>query len=316
MKKKEKQISKKTQKALQKNEQEMDAAHVGLIELEEKAQRIRIYDAKGKTVADRVLCPKHAPPFIAEAKKNKQKTAAIGEFDVSKCEQCQIDAYEKEQEEEDFRYGAHIHIGKDGECFFRLGDVSVPVEGKNPDHDVAPASIIKCLSGLLDSQVAQLAMACQLPIKPFVRELVIEPLVGLVQLIWYRDVVKKTSDHLKKNQEKRIAKYHQLLSEYVPEDESSPTGDDAVKKPRKQRTVGVARADKWTRSFKFLAATKDVAKGREAQLLEVMKKLKQATFTDIVKAAEGKVETKQKLDVIVDRFLKELITHKAVEEVK
>jgi hypothetical protein len=336
-KKKAKEMSKKTAKALKKNEQEMDAAHVELEEVPKKskkiacgmcgdtkqqngkpcaqccAQRIRRYDSKGKTVDDRVLCAKHAPVFLAEAKKNKQKFSALGEvFDISECEQCKIDAYE-----EDLRYGAHIHVGKDGECFFRVGDISIRVEGKDPTHNTAPESILKCLNGLLDSQVQQLAQAYELPTHPFVRELVEKPIIGWIQNVWYRDIIKSVSDHLKKNQSDRIAKYRQQLNGYE-EPEAGKSGDGAVK-ARKQRAAGSgggrSRSDLSTKSFKFLAVTKEVAKGRESDLLEVMKKLKQGTFADIVKAAEGVVKTKQKFDVIVSRFLKELIEHKAIVEV-
>jgi hypothetical protein len=275
-----------------------------------KAQRIRRYDSKGKTVEDRVLCAKHTAPYLAEAKKNKQKIAAVGEFNVSECEQCKIDAYE-----EDLRYGAHIHVDpKTAECFFRVGDISIRVEGKNPAHNSAPESILRCLNGLLDSQVQQLAQAYELPIHPFVRELLDKPLIGWVQLVWYRDIIKNVSDHVKKQQGDRVEKYRQQLNQYKPDKEAPANGEA---KPRKRAEgTGVSRGDLSSRSFKFVAATKDVASGRESDLLEVMKKLKHGTFADIVKAAEGHVTTKQKFDVIIARFLKELIAHKAVEEIK
>lgn len=214
--------------------------------------------------------------------------------------------------------GAHIHVAKDGSAFFKQGDIMFSVDNQDINKVVGCNGEMNVLDKLMDSQIASLATANGLPISPFVRELLIKgtastkggPLTGLVQSVWYRDIDKHTSDYLNENQQDRVIGYIKALAVYKPK--AAETGSDSSNTTKRVRAT---RTDRWSRSFKFVKATSSVASGRASQLLEVMKTLKQGTFTEIVEASKGKVQTKQELDVIVDRFLKELVSDGAVVEV-
>jgi predicted nucleic-acid-binding protein len=212
----------------------------------------------------------------------------------------------KEQEIWQLSPDARIHISSKGEAHFQQGDIMFPVDAKDLNKVVGGNGNPSALDKLMDSQIVSLATANGLPVSPFARDLVRKPLIGLLQLVWYRDVEKHESEHLKKNQEKRVAEYREQLSEYKEE----PVRGEGRKASRPRAT------EKWAHAYKLANAKAAVADGREAQVFEVVKKLKEATFTDIVKAAEGKVKTKQDLTRIVARFLKNLVSSGAIQEVK
>lgn len=219
---------------------------------------------------------------------------------------CSDECYQKLQRSRRGPEEAHIHFTSKGECLFQQGDILFHVDSEDLNKVVGANGETSVIDKLMDSQIVSLATANGLPVRPYVRELVRKPLIGLVQLVWYRDIQRHESDHLNQNQRSRIVEYHRKLSEYKePESQSSET-----KSPR------IARQRNWSGTYKFTGKSKNVASGRETQLLEVVKKLKQATLAQIVEAAKGKLQTKQDFQAIVTRFLKELIAHGAVEEVK
>lgn len=221
---------------------------------------------------------------------------------------CSDECYEKIRSSRIGADEAHIHFTSKGECLFQQGDILFHVDSEDLNKVVGANGETSVIDKLMDSQIVSLATANGLPVRPYVRELVRKPLIGLVQLVWYRDIERHESDHLKQNQQRRVLEYHRQLSEY-----KEPEGGEnsATRKP------GAVRSTRnWSGTYKFTGKIKDVASGRETQLLEVVKKLKQGTLAQIVEAAKGKLQTKQDFQAIVTRFLKELIAHGAVEEVK
>lgn len=200
-----------------------------------------------------------------------------------------------------------IVIKKD-DAIFQQGDIQFRVYRDDLERTLGAGQWgheASVLDKLMDSQVISLAKANGLPVEPYVRELVRRPLNGIIQLVWYRDLQKYESDHLRQGQEKRVADYLRQLAEYKPDAETGKSAKRASKK-----------AESWSHSFRIKTGAKP-AKGRASQVYEVLKTFKDgATLADIVKASDGKVKTKQNLERIVMRFIKELKEDGCVEEVK
>lgn len=220
---------------------------------------------------------------------------------------CSDECYQKIQRSRRGPDEAHIHFTSKGECLFQQGDIMFHVDSEDLNKVVGANGETSVIDKLMDSQIVSLATANGLPVHPYVRELVRKPLIGLVQLVWYRDIDQHESDHLRQNQQRRVIEYHRQLSEYKEPEGSSSTNETRRSAPRQRN---------WSGTYKITGKNKGVASGRETQLLEVVKKLKQGTLAQIVEAAKGKLQTKQDFQAIVTRFLKELVAHGAVEEVK
>lgn len=110
----------------------------------------------------------------------------------------------------------HVHISREGEAIFVCGDVRFRVDIKDLNKVVGCNGEDHPLNKLMDSQLIEMARSIGLQTEPFSRELVMIPLTGLMQLCWYRDLEKHTSDHLKSNQTARVEAYHRQLSRYTP----------------------------------------------------------------------------------------------------
>lgn len=220
---------------------------------------------------------------------------------------CSDRCYETAQKSGKALDEAHIFATSKGETYFQQGDLRFSVDAKDLNKVVGANGESGVLAKLMDSQIVSLAVANGLPVSPYVYELVSKPLIGLIQLVWYRDLEKHESDHLKDNQRKRVALYLKELAAYKPDSRASdsPTGVS--------KQSAVKKRD-WSKSYRATGKKTDVPSGRAAQLLIVMKTLKQGTLAQIVEAANGKVQTKQDLQMIVARFLKELVQLGAVEE--
>lgn len=219
---------------------------------------------------------------------------------------CSDTCYERAQQGHRGFDEAKIFATSKGEAYFKQGDLMFSVDPKDLSKIVGENGRNCILDKLMDSQVVTLAQANGLPVQPFVRSLLKPVLVHLIQNVWYRDLEMHESENLKVNQDRAVATYLKALREYKEEDSPEKKVATSGKK------VAVARPDKWTRTFKFTGKKMEV-KGREKQVLDVVKSLKEGTFTKIVEAAQGKVATKQKLDKIVDRFLNRLVKAGAVE---
>lgn len=202
--------------------------------------------------------------------------------------------------------GPVIRATADGQAYFEQADIRFSVDAHDLNNVVGANRGDNVIDKMMDSQVASLAIANGFPVSPFSRELLRPVLTGIVQLTWYRDLENYTSAHLEENQEKRVQLYLDKLKTYKQEPEVS---NDAPKRIRK------ANPARFTRRFKaspgFDKGKLDA--GREQALYGVLRALKESTnFADIVKAAEGKVETKQPLEKIVDRFLGKLLAKGAI----
>lgn len=202
--------------------------------------------------------------------------------------------------------GPVIRATSDGKAYFEQADIRFSVDPRDLNNVVGSNGGDNVIDKMMDSQVASLAIASGLPVSPFARELLRPVLTGVVQLTWYRDLENYTSAHLEENQEKRVELYKRLLSSYKAEPEPSSEGSKRIRK---------ANPARFTRRFKALPGF-DKGKldaGRERALYDVLKGLKQTSnFADIVKASTGKVETKQPLEKIVDRFLGKLLAKGAI----
>lgn len=129
----------------------------------------------------------------------------------------------------------HVHITKEGQAVFVCGNVRFNVDIKDLNKVVGANGESNPLDKLLDSQIMELARSAGLQIEPFVRSLLDEPLKGLLQIAWYRDVEKHESDNLKTNQQGRIERYHRNLSKWREGDSSESTNGTST--PRKTRTA-------------------------------------------------------------------------------
>lgn len=205
---------------------------------------------------------------------------------------------------------AHIKVTAKGQAYFQQGDIRFEVDSQDLNKVLGTNGETSPLSHLMDSQISALAQANHIPAQPFVRELILQPIVGVLQMVWYRDLQGHMSEHLVINQRARIERYMKALKEYK-EPSSAENGSSGVR--RAPRTS--VKNSLLSKTFTFVGVTESVASGRETDLLGVIKKLKKASFSQIVEAAKGVVKTKQDFEAIVARFLRELVEHGAVREV-
>jgi hypothetical protein len=215
----------------------------------------------------------------------------------------------------------YIYVGEvteDGEKkkkrFFCCAGTAIKIHGgkKNVcealNHILGTNGERGMLDNLLDSQIVEIARVFGIRVEPFVRELLIDPLRHFIQFVWYRDVdgfASASREHLEKNLKICLDRYNVRLLEW--------RADEATESSRKSPSK---RQQIMSKQFiRTPGAHPQVASGRESALLNVISSKKAMVFSEIVKAAEGRVHTKQDFEMIVARFLKELIEHGAVKEV-
>ncbi len=199
------------------------------------------------------------------------------------------------------------------QAFFKQGDIEFRVY-RDLNKTLGAAGYghtQSCLDRLTDSQIVTMASYNGIPVTPYVRELVRSPLQRVIQYVHYRDLQKASQELLDRISEKDprvLAEYKKKLAEYVPEAEGG-TG----KRKRKGE-----KAQVWTHSFRITDVKKQgfLQAGRELDLFNLVKELKEATFAQIVEKSSGKIKTKQDMTKIVMRFLKSLIAKGAIEEIK
>jgi hypothetical protein len=151
------------------------------------------------------------------------------------------------------------------------------------------------LDHLSDATLVTLAIANDLPVEPYSRELLRSPLHGVIMLTWYRDVEKRElSESLIKNHSTRVEKYRRDLDTLRQRLELDPDTLEVGHKPRR-----VARL-KLTRRYR-LGKKIDPATygGQEAIILKIVQKLGEPTFADIIRAAEKEIKTKLKLNRVI-----------------
>ena len=208
----------------------------------------------------------------------------------------------------------HLHFSSSGEVIFVCADIGFKVDSQDLNKVLGTNGEHGPLDSLLDSQLAAMAHAEGWNTDPFVRDLVLMPLRGLVQTVWYRDLCAKVDfDHLANAQKKRVDKYHKDLLEYkAPE----PGAESRVghKRPRQPRSS--AKSIAMSQSYMVVLGAKNVASGRENDLYRAAQTFKKAfTFAELSVKAKDFLKTKQDWDMICLRFLKELISHGAVKGV-
>jgi hypothetical protein len=228
---------------------------------------------------------------------------------------CYDEAWEKHDRAEQLpdEEKPHIHFTAKGEAIFVCAGIGFKVDSKDLNKVISANGERGPLDGLLDSQLAAIAHAVGWHTDPFVRELLILPIRGLVQNVWLRDVEAHTSEHLEHNQRARIDKYRRDLIAYVPGDPSQPGRN----RPRAPRVV--QKSLYMSKRFAVVLGAKNapsVASGRESDLLLAAKtfKSKAFTFAELATAAKDYVTTKQDWDTIILRFLKDLVSHGAIKE--
>jgi hypothetical protein len=208
----------------------------------------------------------------------------------------------------------HIHFTGKGEAIFVCAEIGFRVDNRDINKALGTNGEHGPLDGLLDSQLSAVAHAVGWRTDPYVRELLILPLRGLVQEIWYRDVDgREISEHLATAQKKRVDKYHHDLLEYKP----AEPGQEPRKANGRARAPRVAaKSLVMSKSYTVVSGAKNIASGRENDLLTAAKTFKKSfTFAELAVAAKAHLKTKQDWDMIVLRFLKELIAHNAIKEV-
>lgn len=192
------------------------------------------------------------------------------------------------------------------DCYLVAGDLKVAV------HPTDVVEAMKVVDKLMDSQIASLAMFLGLEPKPFSRELLRPVLTGYIQNVWKRDIEGYRSDHLETGHMNRISTYLREITNY----KEQPEGDSKASGKSSKTSKAPKATRDFSKEYRFVKSTPSVATGRETQLLEVMKELKKGNLAKIVEAAKDRVKTKQDAQMIILRFLKELVSHGAVEEIK
>jgi hypothetical protein len=231
-------------------------------------------------------------------------------------EKCYGEAWERHEKAEQLpqEQKPHIHFTARGEAIFVCAEIGFKVDSKDLNKVLGTNGEHSPLDSLMDSQLAAIAHAVGIHTEPFVRELLIPVIRGIVQSVWYRDMGERVNfDHLESNQKKRLDNYHKALLEYkAPEPGQEPSRN----RPRAPRVS--AKSVAMSTSYVVVQGAKNapqIASGRESDLLAAAKTFKGKSFTFAELATEAKkhVKTKQDFDMICLRFLKELIAHGAVK---
>lgn len=237
----------------------------------------------------------------------QQATEAIdGAIDSSQSHSPSIETYHASQT-------ARVKVTKDGtKAYFEQGDIRFEVDVKDLNKVVGCNGESSPIDKLMDSEIVALAQTNKLPVQPYSFELLRPVLVGLLQTTWYRDVENHTSDHLTENQSNRVRWYLHGLSQLKNKPvETSSGATRAVRTSNKSSML--------SKSYRVVKTdATNVSSGREKALLGVLVNLKTASsFAKIVETAkDSEFKTKQDFEKQVARFLKELISHGAVEEVQ
>ena len=207
----------------------------------------------------------------------------------------------------------HLHFTSEGEAYFSCADIAFKVDLKDLNKVLGTNGEHSPLDGLMDSQIAGIAYVMGISTTPFVRDLLMDPIRHLVQMVWYRDLQTGVDyTHLEKNMKISLDRYRARLLEYRPESRS-----DSPVRPRSghPRSPRVKEQLMSKRFISVVSGSAKVASGRESDLYSVISSKQSMTFAEIVAAAQGKVKTRQNFEMIVMRFLRELIGHGAVKEV-
>lgn len=208
----------------------------------------------------------------------------------------------------------HLHFTSAGEVIFVCADIGFKVDSQDINKVLGTNGEHSPLDSLMDSQIAAIAHSMGLNTTPFVLDLVRDPVNHLVQMVWYRDLeMRMDYAQLEKNLKISLDRYSKALLEYkAPEPGAEPRVGH--KRPRAPRTSQKSIA--MSTSYAVVPGAHNIATGRESDLFKAAQTFKKAfTFAELSVKAKEFVKTKQDWDMIVLRFLKELISHGAVKGV-
>jgi hypothetical protein len=289
------------------------------------------FRTKDKTVAKKAICkvcrmPDFLPIPSGQAEEFParcfcRKTAQFSSTLLNQVfcsEKCYDEARERHDRAEQLpqEQKPHIHFTAKGEAIFVCAEVGFQVDSKDLNKAIGTNGEHSKLDSLMDSQLAAIAHAVGINTSPFVRDLLLIPLRGLVQLTWYRDIYGHTSEHLENNQKKRVDKYNSDLLDWSPDGldiKSQRVGHNRPRAPRVS-AKSIALSASYV-AVQGSATASSIASGRESDLLKAVQtfKGKSFTFAELSVAAKNFLQTKQDWDMICLRFLKELIVHGAVK---
>jgi hypothetical protein len=147
-----------------------------------------------------------------------------------------------------------------------------------------------------------------------VRELLRPVLIGVLQMIWYRDVERREiSDHLKENQLNRVKWYMKALAEWKPpangNGEAKPVktkGGAAFGKTAEERAA--AKGAALTQNVKLKKMPKDTDLPKQAFVICTVLKERGGSLklADLLNASEGRIQTKQGVAKIFAFYRKKL----------
>lgn len=225
---------------------------------------------------------------------------------------CSDACYEQARKNANATATARIRVTSNGEAaYYEQADISFAVDPKDLCKVVGANGEVSPIDVLLDSQLVTLAQANGLPVAPFVRELLRPVLIGIVQLVWYRDIEKHTSEHLETNQQNRVSWYLNALRNY--KEKPQETADNgAAAKPGRAKAAG-ASSPKAKVGLTATVELKKMAKEDELpkqafNILEILKEKKAAiSVADLQNAMVGRITTKQPMSTIWAFYKKRLV---------
>lgn len=186
---------------------------------------------------------------------------------------------------------AKVLKGEDGLAYFEQGDVKFPI----PDDSITRA--VDVLDKLNSGMWQRLAAVNHLPTDPFDKKLLKLPLLGIVQIAWYRAFDPRVDfPKLIANQEKRVAKYKADIEQL----KSNP--DLAEGKKRSAGSGGTRTA----KAYALDAAKQDIwgkFTGQKQVIVAAMQKLGPATANVIADTIKSQLQTKQPAERVVAFYM-------------
>lgn len=184
-------------------------------------------------------------------------------------------------------------VNEEGFAYFVQEDLRFPIAGKEDGITRAVDVLDKLNSGMWQ----RLAALNHLPTDPFDKKLLKVPLMGIIQIAWYRAFDPRVDfEKLLANQEKRVAKYKQDI-------ETLKANPDVAEGKKKSGGGGGARTAK---TYQLDPAKKDVWSkfgGQKQLIVDAMQKLGPATAAVIADSVKGQLQTRQPAERVVAFYM-------------
>lgn len=184
---------------------------------------------------------------------------------------------------------AKVERGGDGLAYFVQGDVKFPL-----DADSVTKSV-DVLEKLNSGMWQRLATVNHLPTDPFDKKLLKIPLMGVIQIAWYREFDTRVDfPKLISNQEKRVAKYKQDIETLKanPDLAEGKTTKKSAPRAAKAYQLDPAKKEVWG---KFT--------GQKKIIVDAMVSLGAATASVIADTIKGQLETRQGPERVVAFYM-------------